>query len=242
MPLHGLFMMNLKPKWVFFDIDDTLWDFATNSLKSLTILYSSEKILQQTFSDCESFIHNYHIINTSLWNDFNKGKINSDFLKIERFRQLLWHDDTLDNASVEQINISKHLCSEYLRILGTQTTLVNGAVETLSALQPHYCIAALTNGFREVQYKKIYNTGLWRYIQRMVISDETSWHKPQIELFDYARNAVGAHPEECLMIGDNPDTDIAGALNAGWNAVYFNKNGKGDIIALPQLLPLLGVQ
>lgn len=235
-------MIPLTPRWIFFDIDDTLWNFEANSLISLSLLYNSSKILRNVFPNETSFTNAYHTINSALWNDFNKGLITTDFLKTERFRKLLFPEIAPEATTDAQMKICRDLCAEYLEFLGQQTRLVDNAEETLSLLQPYFCIGALTNGFREIQYRKIYNTNLWKYIQRMVINDETPWHKPDKELFIYAQNAVGASPDEILMVGDNPDTDIRGALNAGWHAVHFDKSGNGDITDLLQLLPLLGVR
>lgn len=235
-------MTPLKPRWIFFDIDDTLWDFEANSLVSLSLSYNSSNILRNVFPNEASFIDAYHVINSALWNDFNKGLITTDFLKTERFRKLLFPKIAPEVTTDAQMKVCRDLCAGYLEFLGQQTRLVDNAEETLTLLQPHFCIGALTNGFREIQYRKIYNTNLWKYIQRMVINDETPWHKPEKELYVYAQNAVGASPDEILMVGDNPDTDIRGALNAGWHAILFNKSGNGDITSLPELLPLLGVQ
>ena len=119
----------------------------------------------------------------------------------------------------------------YLDILSDESRLVPDALDILERAREHYLIGILSNGFREVQYKKLRTTGLWRYVQRMVVSDEIGVNKPDARLFRFAEQAVGARPEECLMIGDNPDADIKGAIDAGWRAVYFNRVGKQAIVA-----------
>ncbi|MDE5872205.1 MAG: HAD-IA family hydrolase, partial [Muribaculaceae bacterium] len=120
----------------------------------------------------------------------------------------------------------RYLNDCYLRMLGECDTPVEGARELLDELSRKCLIGVLTNGFTEVQYRKLHSTGLDRYVQRMVISDEIGIQKPDIRIFRYAETATGASPESTIMIGDNPDNDIKGAINAGWHAVYFDRKNK----------------
>ena len=60
----------------------------------------------------------------------------------------------------------------------------------------------------------------------MVISDEIGVQKPDARLFRYAEQATGALPASTLMIGDNPDNDIKGAIDAGWRAIYLDRKDK----------------
>ena len=120
----------------------------------------------------------------------------------------------------------RKLNDRYLWLLGECDASVEGAKELLDELSRKYLIGVLTNGFIEVQYRKLRSTGLDRYIQRMVISDEIGIQKPDSRLFRYAEQATGATPESTIMIGDNPDNDIRGAIDAGWSAIYLDRKGK----------------
>lgn len=217
---ENIVYMNLK--WIFFDLDDTLFDFSAASLSSLKKLWEEETIINTLFSCPDDFISEYHIHNSRMWQLHEKGEITSEFLKPERFRLTLspTHNDE------ETLNQMRRLNSRYLKLLGMCNKTCHGASELLEFLNGKYLIGILTNGFTEVQYNKLRSTGLDRYIQRMVISDEIGVQKPDSRLFDYACNAVGAAPGEILMVGDNPDNDVAGALNSGWNAVFYDKKGR----------------
>lgn len=223
-----------RPKWLWFDLDDTLWDFKSNSDTALRQLYDASDVLRSQFDCFEAFSDLYHEVNHELWGLYAEAKITADYLKSERFRRVL---GLADNP------VSSGLCAalnrEYLRLLTLQTRLVDGAEEVLAKLSRLYMIGVLSNGFADTQYHKLYRTPLWRYVQRMVISDEIDCRKPHTRIFRHAERAVGAAPRECLMIGDNPDTDIAGARAAGWQALWLDPAGCGDISSLRQLLPLL---
>ena len=46
--------------------------------------------------------------------------------------------------------------------------------------------------------------------------------KPEKEIFDFAMNQSGALLHESIMIGDNLDADIQGAMNAGMDNIFVN--------------------
>lgn len=212
----------MTPKWIFFDLDDTLFDFSAASLLSLGNLWEESPEIRSRFEDPQTFIDEYHIHNKRMWQLHESGMITADFLKPERFRLTLAPDRNDDETHSEM----RKLNDRYLWLLGECDAPVEEAKELLEGLSKKYLIGVLTNGFTEVQYRKLRSTGLDRYIQRMVISDEIGIQKPDSRLFRYAEQATGATPESTVMIGDNPDNDIRGALDAGWHAIYFDRKGK----------------
>lgn len=212
----------MTPKWIFFDLDDTLFDFSSASLIALRRLFDENPEINRRFSTPETFIDEYHIHNKRMWDLHESGQITADFLKPERFRLTVFPDRHDDDS----INRSRRLNDRYLWLLGECDAPLQGARELLSGLSKKFLIGVLTNGFTEVQYRKLRSTGLDRYIQRMVISDEIGIQKPDPRLFRYAEQETGAEPETSLMIGDNPDNDIRGAINAGWHAIYLDRKGK----------------
>lgn len=212
----------MTPKWIFFDLDDTLFDFSKASLLSLQKLWDETPEIRERYANIDAFLENYHANNKHMWELHESGQITADFLKGERFRLTI----APDRDDPEILKLSRVLNDRYLSYLGECNAPTEGAKELLRKISKKCLIGILTNGFTEVQYRKIHTTGLDRYIQRMVISDEIGIQKPDSRLFRYAEQATGATPESTIMIGDNPDNDIQGALNAGWNAFYFNRKGK----------------
>ncbi|MDE6650557.1 MAG: YjjG family noncanonical pyrimidine nucleotidase [Muribaculaceae bacterium] len=212
----------MAPKWIFFDLDDTLFDFTSASFVSLLRLWDETPIIRSRFGNPEAFLSEYHVHNKHLWDLHERGLITADFLKAERFRLTV----TPEHCDEETLKASRRLNDRYLWHLGECDSLCDGAKETLEALSKRYLIGILTNGFTEVQYRKLRSTGLDRYIQRMVISDEIGIQKPDTAIFRHAETATGADANISLMIGDNPDNDIAGALNSGWHAIYYDSKGK----------------
>lgn len=212
-------------RWVFFDLDDTLFDFRANSDSALLKLYKEDEYISNLYPDYQEYANVYHQANSRLWEAYHHASITADFLRRERFQALFRGAGLPPDAKRAELWDKR-----YLDILALESRLVPGAIDILERAREHYLIGILSNGFREVQYKKLQTTGLWRYVQRMVVSDEIGINKPDARLFRFAEQAVGARPEECLMIGDNPDADIKGAVDAGWRTVYFNRNGKPALV------------
>ena len=212
----------MTPKWIFFDLDDTLFDFTKASVISLLRLWDESASIRQRFDNPDKFLEEYHIHNKRMWQLHESGRITAEFLKTERFRLTVFpglHGEDI-------LKESRRLNDRYLWMLGECEEPVEGARDILCDLSQRYLIGVLTNGFTEVQYRKLRSTGLDRFIQRMVISDEIGIQKPDPRLFRYAERETGASPETTIMIGDNPDNDIQGALNAGWHAIYLDRKGK----------------
>ena len=213
-------------KWVFIDLDDTLWDFSANSDVTLQKLYRKFEIFSRYYPEYNEFDEAYHLKNSELWDLYHHGHIEQEYLKLERFRWLLVSKG-YDCGDVDEL--SAEMNEWYLDELSRCSALVDGAIDLLELLGKRYLIGVLSNGFADVQYRKLQTSGLWRYVQRMVVSDEIGVQKPDKRIFDYALREVGAEANEVIMIGDNPDADIQGAKSAGWRAIYFNRKSKPSV-------------
>ncbi len=224
--------------WVWFDLDDTLWDFTHNSLEALAQLYEAER-LDRWWEDVDAWRDNYHCHNTALWELYTPGLIDRDTLRRERFRRPLL-DAGVDDATAS--SMAAGLDSEYLRLLALLPRTIDGAREALAALRAAGChIGVLSNGFKDTQQQKLRSSGLDALVDLVVLSDDIGVNKPDRRIYDYARQRAAAlypgtpcAPGDCLMVGDNADTDIRGALAAGWDALWLNK-ASGDIKSLREL-------
>ena len=98
--------------------------------------------------------------------------------------------------------------------------------EILDYLKKKYRVHLITNGFNESQAKKMNSSGLNGYFELIVTSETTGHKKPDPRIFYYALEQLQADASACLMIGDNPNSDILGAQRASIDQVYFNPEGK----------------
>ena len=205
-------------KAVFIDLDNTLWDFSTNSEKALHEVYVSNG-LDRLLPFYEIFRDIYETRNSQLWHDYHHGLVSRDYLMVERFAHVLRQIGY--EGEVEPMGL--RLNDEYLDRLATYSGLMPGAEAMLEYLRGKgYQVNVLSNGFDGIQQRKLRSAGVEGLVDRIILSDHCGVTKPQPGLFEYAMEQCGVAENECVMIGDDPDTDIRGAHEVGWHTIYYN--------------------
>ena len=117
----------------------------------------------------------------------------------------------------------------YFDIFNQYVALIPGTLEMLDALAPHYTLGLLSNFTHAPAARSILrHSGLIERFDVVLISDELGFRKPHPRVFQSLRAAVDCQPAEILFVGDNPDDDIQGALNAGMHAVHMTYSLKVD--------------
>ncbi len=207
-----------KYKHIFFDIDNTLWDFKANSDLTQHEMYKQFG-LDEFFSGAEEFISIYHEYNDELWEDYRKGRIEKSKLKWYRFYL------SLKEKFVENERLARELDDFYLTESPKKTGLIPGAIDLLEELKKRYSLHVITNGFNEVQYTKLDNSNLRVYFKTVVTSEDAGIMKPDPAIFEFALEKAGAKKEESIMVGDVLGVDILGARNAGIDQIYLAPNG-----------------
>lgn len=208
---------NKKYNHIFFDLDHTLWDFDANARETLMEVFTEFNLESLTMSSFPEFYKIYLHHNAILWDRYHKGFISSDDLKWKR----MWR--TLLDCKIGDENLAKQMSARFLDILPTKKLLFDYTFEILDYLQQKkYQLHLITNGFEKTQWGKLNNSNLSKYFTNVITSEASSFVKPSKEIFEYAISKARATVEECLMIGDNPDADIQGAMNAGMDNVFVN--------------------
>ena len=200
---------------VFFDLDHTLWDFDKNSELTFETIFNEKHPAIET----KVFIEKYVPINQECWKLYQYDKITHEEL---RYNRLKYSFDALDySISDEEIDA---IANDYIRFLPENNHLFDGTFEVLDYLNQKYNLHIITNGFAEVQYKKIHNSNIGSYFQTVTNSEMAGVKKPNPIIFDYALDLAKAKKENSIMIGDSLDADVQGALDAGLDAIFFNES------------------
>lgn len=205
--------MKKKYQHIFFDLDNTLWDFEKNSKKAMRISFSN--FFTTSEIPFEQFFDVYSKINHQLWDEYKKRSIQKKDLIYERFKQTF---DVCNLSGVEPEKMNAH----YLDEMARQKDLKEGAMETIQYLiQKKYVLHIITNGFKEVQFKKMETSGLQPFFSNVFISEAVKVPKPGSKIFEYAVKSSNAKKSASLMVGDDWLVDIIGANRFGIDSVYI---------------------
>jgi len=202
---------------IFFDLDNTLWDHRNNAYLTLKEIYKRENVQEKYNLDFEDFHREYFTINERLWAQIRDGEIDKEYLRKHRFYDsfLFFGIDDFDLAQVFEQN--------FLDEILNYNDLVEGAFELLEYLsEKGYTLHILSNGFKEVTYRKCELSGIQNYFKTITSADELNVRKPQPEIYEYALKKANAKKEESIMIGDDWIADVEGALSFGIDAVFFD--------------------
>jgi len=234
--------MGAKYKSLFFDADDTLFDYprAERAALRACLLEFGLRIERGILID------SYRRHNLELWQAFERGETDQASLRVERFRRLA-NEFGIPDLPLDRIS------SFYLEALSGQPQLFPGALATVRALTKKFPLALITNGIAAVQRRRFAASPITRYFQAVVISEEVGVAKPDPRIFAPALQKIGVEAGDVLYVGDSVTSDMAAARNAGMDFCWFNPAGTpvpagyapAFIIAaikeLPRLLGTIGV-
>ncbi len=207
----------MKYKHLFFDLDHTLWDFDANAKETLVEIYALFQLENKGVIPFEDFYKLYKIHNEILWDRYHKGFITGEELKWKR----MWR--TLLEFKIADEELAKEMSAKFLEILPTKKLLFPHTTEVLDYLkEKNYELHLITNGFEKTQHTKLNNSGLDIYFNQVVTSECSNSVKPQKEIFHYALNKAGAALHHSIMLGDNLEADIQGAMNVGMDNIFIN--------------------
>lgn len=198
---------------IFFDLDHTLWDFDKNSGLAFNAIFSKNKIPVEV----DKFLKVYTPINENYWKLYRENKVSQADLRYGRLKDSFDHLKIV--TSDEQIEL---LSQDYIEFLPLHNELLEGAIELLEYLEPNYQLHIITNGFRDVQYKKMRNSKILQYFKTVTTSEDAGVKKPDKLIFEKALEKAGAEVSGSLMIGDNYEADVLGAQKVGMRAILYN--------------------
>ena len=206
--------MDKRYRTLFFDLDDTLFDYTGDEKRCIKKVFEKHGMTAD-----EDVYELYYSIDD--WQHFQMGNITSKTIITDHFGRML----KMLEVKGEDL---KTMVDEFFDYMISSHKLKAGAKEVLEYLCDNgYNLYITSNGFPDIQRKRIADSGIDKYFKGIFISEEMDLRKPGRAYFQYVMNRI---PESklnrVLLIGDAPTSDILGGLNAGLDTCWLASKGK----------------
>jgi len=198
---------------VFFDLDHTLWDFEKNSDLTFQKIFKMNNLSV----DLHSFLEVYRPLNFKFWKLYREEKVTKSELRYGRLKNTF---DAIDFPISDTLIYL--IADQYIEHLADFNHLFDGAIEILDYLNQKYTLHIITNGFEEIQTKKMINSKIYHYFEKVITSESVGVKKPNPKVFKHALEIANANIDQAIMIGDSIEADINGALGVGMKAIHCN--------------------
>lgn len=204
-------------KAVGFDLDDTLYD--RNQIYKKVFQNMEDRVVR-TNLEFDTFNDEYQYNSILEYEKYMDGRKSKSLYKIDRVRNTY-------KAFKHKIGFqnSEFFNDLYQHYLGSDIKLQTGVEDLLDILvDRNIDIFLFTNGTSDGQRKKIEKLNLTNYFSegRIFISEELGESKPNTQAFKSIEEQINYNPSDIIYIGDNWKSDILGATDAGWRAIYLN--------------------
>jgi len=197
-------------EFLFLDLDDTILDF-----------HKAERIaLSKTIRDfgvepAEEVLQLYHGINKWHWEQLELGKLTREEVLVNRFGVLF----ARLGKNVDAVSCAR----AYEHNLSIGHYFLPGAEEAVERLSKKYRLFLASNGTASVQKGRMTSANLYRFFEKVFVSQEIGHNKPSAEYFGACFASIpGFDREKAIMVGDSLSSDIKGGINAGIRTVWVN--------------------
>lgn len=208
----------MNAEFVYFDLDDTLLDHRAAERKALADVRDRYRQIFGTVS-VDELQAEYHAINDPLWTRYADGEIEKETLQAQRFAQLV---EAMEAPHANAALIGRY----YMQRYAAHWQFVDGARDAYERIAADRSVGVMTNGFAEVQRKKLDQFPVLReWAEAVVLCEETGVLKPNPEAFAHATEQAGVAAADVLYVGDSYRSDVQGGRNAGWRVAWFAPDG-----------------
>lgn len=211
--------MKEKPKFIYFDLDDTLLDHKSAEKSALGDIYEHFELFRDTPLD--SLIDTYQKVNCRQWKLYGEGEITREQLQRNRFEQTL-EKLGLDGSRYDEIGTA------YMGFYRNHWQWIQGAEAAFHSIRKQFETGILTNGFSETQKAKFDCFDLYSRASQLVISEDVGHLKPDPKIFEHATELTGYAANEILYIGDSFNSDVLGGTSFGWKVAWYTNNGMAE--------------
>ena len=206
---------------LFLDLDDTILDFHKAERIALSKTFRSFGI-----EPTEEVLDRYKAINIAHWQMLERGELTREQVLLRRFEVLFQEYGMNCDAVAIARSYEENLAIGHYFLPGAE-----GAVERLSK---KYRLFLASNGTAKIQASRMTSANLYRFFEKVFVSEEMGHTKPSKMYFDLAFSQIpNFDPAKALMVGDSLNSDILGGINAGIRTCWVNPKGLPGNPAIP---------
>ena len=197
-------------EFLFLDLDDTILDF--HKAERIAI---AKTVAQFGLEPTEEVLHRYHLINKAHWEMLERGELTRAEVLTRRFG-VLFREYGMD--------VDVQVCAKvYERNLSIGHYFLPGAEEAVDRLSKKYRLFLASNGTAVVQKGRMTSANLYRFFEKVFVSQEIGHNKPSKAYFDACFAQIpGFDPAKAMIVGDSLTSDILGGINAGIRTCWVN--------------------
>ena len=197
-------------EFLFLDLDDTILDFHKAERIAL-----SNTIRSFGIEPTEEVLGRYHVINKWHWEQLELGTMTRAEVLLGRFAMLFEER----NIAVDPEAVAR----AYEKNLGIGHWFLPGAEEAVETLSKKYRLFLASNGTASVQKGRMTSANLYRFFEKVFVSQEIGHNKPSMEYFNGCFSQIeGFDKEKAMIVGDSLSSDIQGGINAGIKTCWVN--------------------
>ena len=199
-------------RFVLLDLDDTILDFHRAEAAAV-----SKTFLRLGIEPTEQIVQRYSEVNAAHWRMLERGEITRAQVLTGRFRQIFSEIGAgCDPEHTQQI---------YEAYLSRGHYFIPGAEQLLKDLYGNYHLYLVSNGNAVVQKGRLESAGIAPYFDAIFISELIGADKPSRAYFDRCFAKIpDFDPQQAILIGDSPTSDILGGIRVGVKTCWFNPN------------------
>ncbi|WP_371662801.1 HAD family hydrolase [Streptomyces sp. NBC_00280] len=205
---------------VVWDIDDTLFDYTTANRAGMREQLAVEGLLDG-YATVEQALDRWQEATDRQWARFAAGEIDFQGQRRERVRTFLGEELTDAEADA--------WFDRYVVHYEAAWALFPDVLPVLDLLAASHRHGVLSNSSLRVQDRKLRVLGVRDRFEAVLCAAELGFHKPDAQAFHAACDALGLPPEQVAYVGDHPEIDGRGAVDAGMLSVWIDRGGPGGV-------------
>lgn len=197
-------------EFLFLDLDDTILDF--HKAERIAI---AKTIGEFGVEPTDTVLADYHRINKYHWEMLERGELTREEVLVNRFRVLF---ESLGRE------VDAVLCARtYEKNLSQGHYFLPGAEEAVEALSKKYRLFIASNGTASVQAGRMTSANLYRFFEKVFVSQLIGANKPSKEYFTRCFAQIPDFDiSRAMIVGDSLTSDILGGINVGMKTCWVN--------------------